>query len=144
MRYRRQMKETWEIDFGNLLLHLILTCLATNTWPIYEFFRSLNSVIIERKRKSHPHHRRVCVTCKLEKQLFTVVSCIENYFPQTFAKSLGYYLLWRVMTVTLQVQLYLNYSSQWIFFFQYSGKLEIFFWKNCSERLMRQLVPVSM
>ena len=43
------MKETWKIDFGNLLLHL---------------------------------------TCKLEKQLFRVVSCIESYFPQTLAKSL--------------------------------------------------------
>ena len=31
-----------------------------------------------------------------------------------------------------------------MFFFQYSRNLEIFFWKNTSERLLRQLVPVSV
>ena len=41
----------------------------------------------------------MCVTCKLEKQLFRVVSCIESYFPQTLAKPLGDYPLRRVITV---------------------------------------------
>ena len=41
-------------------------------------------------------------------------------------------------------QLYLNHYPSWIFFFQYYKNLEIFFWKNTSERLLRQLVPVSM
>ena len=138
------MKETWKIDYGNLLLHSTLICLATDTLPLYEFFRSWNCVIIKRKKKSHPHHRSICLTCKLEKQLFRVVSCIESYFPQTLAKSLWDYPLRRVITVTLQVQLYLNHSPQWIFFFQYSRNLEMFFWKNTSEGLMRQLVSISV
>ena len=75
------MKETWEIDFGNLLIHSTLIDLATDTLLLYEFLRSLNSVIIKRKKKSRPHHRRICVTCKVEKQLFRLTSCIENYFP---------------------------------------------------------------
>ena len=81
VQYRRQMKETWEIDFGNLLLHSTLICLATGTLPLYEFFRSRSSVIIKRKKKSHSHHRRICVTFKPDKQLYRVVSCIENHFP---------------------------------------------------------------
>ena len=34
----------------------------------------------EKKKKSHPHHRRICVTCKPEKQLIRDVSCTENCF----------------------------------------------------------------
>ena len=34
VQYRRQMKETKEIDFGNLLLHSPLICLATDTLPL--------------------------------------------------------------------------------------------------------------
>ena len=72
------MKETEETDFGNLLLHSTLICLATDALPLYEFFRSWNSIVIKRKKKSHPHKRRICVTWKFKKLL--VVSCIENYF----------------------------------------------------------------
>ena len=45
-------------------------------------------------KRSQPHHRRICVTCKLEKQLFRGVSCSENSFT-----------LQRIITVTLQVKL---------------------------------------
>ena len=34
VQYRRQMKETKEIDFGNLLLCSLLICLATDTLPL--------------------------------------------------------------------------------------------------------------
>ena len=34
VQYRRQIKETKEIDFGNLLLHSPLICLATDTLPL--------------------------------------------------------------------------------------------------------------
>ena len=34
MQYRKQIKETKEIDFGNLLLHSPLICLATDTLPL--------------------------------------------------------------------------------------------------------------
>ena len=32
LQYREQMKETGEIDFGNLLSHSTLTCLVTDTY----------------------------------------------------------------------------------------------------------------
>ena len=72
------MKVTGEIYFGNLLLHSTLICLATDTLHLYEFFKSWKSVIIKRKKKSRPNHRRICMTCKLEKQLFRIVCCAEN------------------------------------------------------------------
>ena len=34
VQYRRQIKETREIDFGNLLLHSPLICLTTDTLPL--------------------------------------------------------------------------------------------------------------
>ena len=34
LQYRRQMKETKEIDFGNLLLYSSLICLATDSLPL--------------------------------------------------------------------------------------------------------------
>ena len=98
----------------------------------------------QKKEEITPHQKRICVTCKYEKQLFKIASCIGNLFSQTFAKSPGNYPLRRVITATLQLQLYLNHSPQWIFFFQYSRNLEIFFWKNISERLQRQLVPTCL
>ena len=64
--------------------------------------------------------------------------------PETLAKSLGNSPLRRVIAVTFQVQLYLNHSLQWIFFFQHSRNLEMIFSKNTSERLLRQLEPVSL
>ena len=82
MQYRKQMKETAEIDFDNLLLQSTLTCLVTDTLPLYGFFKSWNSIVIKRKKKWHYHQRRICVTRKLEKQLLRVVSCTENYFPK--------------------------------------------------------------
>ena len=59
-----------------------------------EFLRGWIFVIIKRMKRSQPHHRRICVTCKLEKQLFRGVSCSENSFT-----------LPRIITVTLQGQL---------------------------------------
>ena len=32
LQYREQMKETGEIDFGNLLFHSTLICLVTDTY----------------------------------------------------------------------------------------------------------------
>ena len=81
MQYNSKWKKQ-EIDFGNLLLHSTLICLATDALPLYEFFRSWNSILIKRKKKSHPHKRRICVAWKFKKQLLGVVSCIENYFPK--------------------------------------------------------------
>ena len=37
VQYRRQMKETEVIDFGNLLLHSTLIYLVIDTLPLYEF-----------------------------------------------------------------------------------------------------------
>ena len=76
------MKETEETDFDNLLLQSTLTCLVTDTLPLYGFFKSWNSIVIKRKKKWHYHQRRICVTRKLEKQLLRFVSCTENYFPK--------------------------------------------------------------
>ena len=47
------MKEKEEISFGNLLLHSPLIYLMTDTLPLYEFYKSLNSIVIKRKKKSH-------------------------------------------------------------------------------------------
>ena len=135
VQYRKQMKETGEIDFGNLFLYSTLTCQETDTLSLHEFFRSWNSVIIKRKKKSHPHYRRICVTwetiilsCFYYWKLFSIYCKISTNYP-----------LRRVIAVTLQVQLYLNHSPQWIFFFQCSSNLEIFFWKITSEMLLRHL-----
>ena len=51
---------------------------ATETLPLGILEKC---VIIKRNKKSHPHHRHIYLTCKLEKQLFRAGSCFENYFP---------------------------------------------------------------
>ena len=83
------------------------TFITISSW---EFLRRQTSVRITKKKKSHSHHRRICVTCKLEKQLLRGVSCTENYCSYTLIKSFGNYSLRRVITITQQVQLHLNYS----------------------------------
>ena len=78
MRCRSLIKEIWDIDFGNLLFHLTLICLATDTLPLYEFFRSWNSIIIKRKKKSPPHPPHTTNTiwsCFLYWKLFSLNSC---------------------------------------------------------------------
>ena len=68
---------------------------------------------------------------------------LEIYFPKLLQNS-------RKLSITesgnsnIAAATYLNHSPQWIFFFQYSRNLEIFFWKNTSERLLRQLVPTCL
>ena len=42
-------------------------------------------------KKLHPHYRRICATCKLEKKLSRVVSRIKNYFPKLLQKPQGNY-----------------------------------------------------
>ena len=76
VQYRRQMKETKEIDFGSLLLDSPLICLVTDSLPL----GIIKKLKYNQKKEeiSYPHHRRICVTYKLEKQLFRGVSCIEN------------------------------------------------------------------
>ena len=75
MQYRRQMKETGEMDLGNGLLHSPIFCLATDTLPlgILEKLKFCNN---KKGRNHKPLHRRISVTCNLEKHLFRVVSCI--------------------------------------------------------------------
>ena len=56
------------IDFGNLLIDSPTIRLVTDSFllgiPVkLTFFR------MKRRKRSHPHHWRICVTCKLEKQL---------------------------------------------------------------------------
>ena len=46
------MKETGEIDFGNLLLHSTLTCLATDTLPLYEFLE-VEILLQSKERRNH-------------------------------------------------------------------------------------------
>ena len=97
---------------------------------------------IERK-KSHPHHRHICVTCKLEKQLFRGVSYVKTIFLNSckISRKLS---IRNSDSCNPAAQLYLNYSPQWIFFFHHSNNWEIIFWKNCSDRLLRQLLPISL
>ena len=44
----------------------------THFTPVRIIGKLINSVIIKIKKKSRPHHRLICVTCKLEKQLLEV------------------------------------------------------------------------
>lgn len=82
----------------------------TNPWDIELVIES------KQKKKLQPHHRHICVTCKLDKQLLRGVSCTENLFLLlTLVKSLGNYPLRRVIAVTLQAKLYLNHSPYFIF-----------------------------
>ena len=68
------------------------------------------------------------MACKLDKQLFTDVS--RELFFKTLAKSLGNYVLGRVITVKLHMQLYLNCSARRIFFFEYLEELRNIFLKE--------------
>ena len=71
--YRKQIERNW----GNWLWQPTLSFKLNLSGD--KHFRSWNSIVIKRKKKSHTHQRRICVTCKLEKQLLRVVSCIENF-----------------------------------------------------------------
>ena len=111
--------------------------METDTLPIYEFF------IIKKKKKSHPHYRRICVTCKLEKQLFRVAPCIENYSPkllQNFKKlSITESHNSNVAGATLPKSL-----SVADILLPMLQEFRNIFLKNTSEMLLRQLVPFSM
>ena len=140
MQYKKQLKDTGENRFCQPT-HSFLTCLATDMLPLRNFAKL--KFCYDQKKKSHSHHRRICVTCKLEKQLRRCVCCIKTIF-------LNSYKISRKLPIkdsdycNATVQHYLNYSPQWIFFFQHSNNWEIVFRKNSSERLLRQLLPVSM
>ena len=144
VQYRRQMKETGEIDFGNLLLHSTLTCLATDTLPLYEFLE-VEILLKSKERRNHTPNTDVSAwLVSLRNNYLELFVVFKTIFSETLTKSNGNYPLRRVIIVMLQVQLYLNHSPLWIFFFHYSSYLEIFFWKNTSERLLRQHVRVWM
>ena len=100
-------------------------------------------VRIKRRKKSHPHHRGIHVTRKLEhgndlyglrKNYLEVYPVLNSFFLNSWN-----YPLRRVVTMMLQMQLYLNSSPQWIFFFKYSRNLKMFFLENTSEKLTLQL-----
>ena len=102
------MKKTREIDSGNLRLHSPLIFLATVTLPL-GILQKLKFCYNQKKEETKPQHRHICMICKPEKQLFTVLSCIENFFSiKTLAESLGIYPLQKLITELLLVQLYLN------------------------------------
>ena len=53
VQYRRQMKETGERDFDNLLIHSPLICLASDTLPL-EIIEKLKLKSKERRRNHTP------------------------------------------------------------------------------------------
>ena len=81
----------------------------------------------QKKKKSHPQHRCIGETCKPEKKISRHISCNENCFHWTPAKSVGSPITERGCTIRLQVHFYLNNSPLWIFFFEYSSNFDIFF-----------------
>ena len=82
VQYRRQMKGTGEIDFGNLLYHSTLICVATDTLPLYEFVIKyvIKYVIIKWEKKSHHNHRRICVTLNLRNKFLELFVVLKTVF----------------------------------------------------------------
>ena len=102
IQYRRQVRET---NAGNRFwkpTHWFTPGLPgdkqhtpRNSWKV--------KILLESKEKrNRTAHRRICVTCQLEKKLFRGVSWPENYFSWILTKSVGYYPLRRVITLILQ------------------------------------------
>ena len=97
--------EEWErvIDFAARILDLPLIYLTRVNLSLW---RSDNlSLFYNYKKESYTLHRRICVTCKLEKQPLSGAICTENCFHETYGKVLRTYPLRRVILVTLKVKL---------------------------------------
>ena len=113
MQWRRQMKETGEIDFGNVLLYSTLICQVTDFYPDRNYWE-VDKFCYNQKKRNHTFTTNLSVWLvslrNIYLQVFLVLKIIkilQNLYP-----------LWRLISITLQVQLYLNHSPQWIFFSQ--------------------------
>ena len=139
MQYRRQMKETGEIDFGNILLYWTLICLATHTLPLYEFFKSWKSVMIKRKKKSHVSAWLV----NLRNNYLELFLVLKTIFLDSF-KILRKLSITKSDNSNIASAAPLKSLSVVDILLPILQQFRIFFWKTTSERLLRQLVPVSM
>ena len=113
MQCRRQIKETGKIDFGNLLLHSTLICQVTDLYPYRNYWEVDKFCYNQKKEEIRP-----------SPDLSVWLVSLRNIYLEVFLvlkiiKILqNLYLLRRLISITLQVQLYLNHSLQWIFFSQ--------------------------
>ena len=113
MQCRRQIKETGKIDFGNLLLHSTLICQVTDLYPYRNYWEVDKFCYNQKKEEIRPSPDLSVWLVSLRNiylEVFLVLKIIkilQNLYP-----------LRRLISITLQVQLYLNHSRQWIFFSQ--------------------------
>ena len=80
LSYKRQMKETGEIDFSNLLLYSPLICLATDTLPV-RILKKLEFRYNKKEDEITTPSQAYTSLINLRNNSFRVVSCNENYFP---------------------------------------------------------------
>ena len=113
MQCRRQMKETGEIDFGNVLLYSTLICQVTDFYPDRNYWE-VDKFCYNQKKRNHTFTTNLSVWLVSLRNIY-----LEVFLVLKIIKILqNLYLLRRLISITLQVQLYLNHSPQWIFFSQ--------------------------
>ena len=112
MQCRREMKETGEIDFGNVLLYSTLIYQVTDFYPIRNYWEV--DKFCYNQKKNHTFTTNLFVWLVSLRNIYLevflvlkIIKILQNLYP-----------LWRLISITLQVQLYLNHSPQWIFFSQ--------------------------
>ena len=113
MQWRRQMKETGEIDFGNVLLYSTLICQVTDFYPDRNYWE-VDKFCYNQKKRNYTFTTNLSVWLVSLRNIY-----LEVFLVLKIIKILqNLYLLRRLISITLQVQLYLNHSLQWIFFSQ--------------------------
>ena len=115
MQCRQQMKEKGEIDFGNLLLYSTLICQVTDLYPDRNYWE-VDKFCYNQKKRNHTITTDLSVWLVSLRNIYLEVLLVLKIIVLKFLQNL--YPIRRLISITVEVQLYLNHSPQWIFLSQ--------------------------